>query len=259
YGRYGLSVATQTISMIAGNNDNLFGYDSNNKGGIAYLMLDTLNSPVSSIKVRLKKVGNPTQNIVMKIYEDLSGGFLTGLVATATNTISYSSINTSYQTFTFNFNKLNQSGWKYIKIEMTSDVQSTTNYFSIDFNSNTSLTGGILRFYSSAPGGQVSQTVNYKGCYEINTIGYSEDTSKIYTATDYLLENKPIGIIESSKNTGEDVKLICSGLKSGFAGLTPYSKYYLNSAGVINTTVSGVPVGRALSSSVMRISDNLTN
>lgn len=72
--------------------------------------LSTLGGSVSSVLVKLSKVGSPTDNVVMKIYETSAGAPTGSALYTSTNTIAGATITTSEVDYTFNFSGASLSG-----------------------------------------------------------------------------------------------------------------------------------------------------
>lgn len=96
---------------------------------IGFVFTPTFTGNMYNVKLNLKKIGSPTDNIVVKLYAT-SAGLPTTVIATSVTTLAGTSLTTNYVQYDFTFNTTVTANTVYaIVIERSGDV-STTNYYA---------------------------------------------------------------------------------------------------------------------------------
>ncbi|MPM02101.1 hypothetical protein SDC9_48346 [bioreactor metagenome] len=105
---------------------------------------------VSSVKVKLSKTGSPTDNITAKIYS-VSSGVPSTLLYTSTNSISGSTLTTSFAEYEFLFSSATLAANTVYAITLSrSSSVNASNYYNVRDSSSDVYSGGTFLVYNSA-------------------------------------------------------------------------------------------------------------
>lgn len=175
---------------------------------------------VKSVKVNLKKVWSPADNVIVRLLDKNRN-----VVATSTTTLAGGTVTTSYVSYTFNFSypaviangqfeiDFSRSGW-----------QDAANYYQIEATGNYEYPHGSIKQFNGTGytfrDGSIFMEVQFARQYESGK-RYLSDTG--YAQTSVI-----DGIFEQAKAYNQSCLITLSGTNNNQIWLTPWSNYFLD-------------------------------
>jgi len=196
--------------------------------------------------ITLYKVGSPTDNVECRVYASDK----TTLLATSATLHSGGSLSTTPATKEFVFNLNTGVRTVYFIEAKRSGVTNNTNYYKVACNATpTSYPYGAGFNYNVGAWGALSAAAG--DLVFSATINTGIGTAGRYYKSQAGTFGEFSGFVKGNKTTGQTDQVICNDgeIVDGFTGLTTGADYFASSvtAGAITTTNTGIPVGRAIS------------
>jgi hypothetical protein len=226
-----------------------------NKAAIGFTLQSSIT--LTTLKVWLKKVAAPTDNVVFTIQTE-NAGVPSGTPVTngTSNNIAGTGLSTSYieTTVTFASTVTLAANTQYWLVAYRDSTTSDTNYYAINGVANTqiyaSFTGGTFDASSWA----TNTSLPYMQL--IPATGSSMSVWRADTNHANYHMRFAVGVVNTDGAKASSAKVILRGVLSGFTGLTPNTIYYAqDTIGTIGATAGTTEsiVGTALSPTTMAI------
>jgi hypothetical protein len=210
------------------------------------------SSKITKIRIKLKKIGSPTDDIRIKVYGTTWDGYAydinrSDLKGTCTANISGSTITTSFVAYDFSFSNIAVSSGDHIAfdIERTSS-DNDSNYYSVSYYYNSNLSEfSTMQYYSGFPDILTVLSMYYIEYYKIydtaNNIGQSSalDTaaSSIASATMTETATKPGGTSTALSLSSDGTNFV-----SVSSAVEKYFSTNINSSLKFKATLTGTTI-----------------
>lgn len=178
------------------------------------------NSLVKNIKVNLRKVWSPTDNIIVRLLDKNRN-----VIATSTTTLSWGTVTASFVSYTFAFSYPNVNPNVQFEIDFSrSWSQDAANYYQIEATGNYDYPHWSIQQFNGTGytyrDGSITMTLQFARYYE---------SGKRYLSdTDYQSTSVIDGIFEQSKPYNDNCLITLSGTNNNQVWLTPWSNYFLD-------------------------------
>ncbi|MFA5080309.1 MAG: hypothetical protein WC472_01650 [Candidatus Paceibacterota bacterium] len=233
--------------------------------GQSFTIPTGMNRLTKVVFMACMKQGTPPSSITASVYATNGSGFPTGSALTSVNIPTSTLLSGSPTSLEFIFpTPLNVTvGTKYA-VYLYCSGGDVSNYVSLGFYMSDSISNGNLIYTDNAGSTWYNEASNeqYIYIYGYDSTTYLPSTiGNVYLSKDTDPDrNSFLGFIVDNISSGSSGNIKNSGLLSGFSGLSPGKKYYVDSGGAISTSAGTYSIlcGVAINTTtILIVMDNL--
>lgn len=239
------TIYSQTTTGTTNNISNTLAY----AGYATKLTIGSQGARVTSIVLKLQKVGSPIDSVRVQILPDNAGNPDVGTNYQTVDKVG-SSLSTSAQDETFIFDTFLNEGTYWIAVRRTGSSDGT-NYYQVTAKS--AVADSNSRYDNNS---STWYTVNAVPPY---VIVYGTDTGTTGTLLKAngltFPQSRLIGLTKAAITSGDSGLVVTQGYISGLSGLTTGYQYYLSDTGTLATSpgTRTIYVGKAISSTELLV------